>query len=409
MNNLLQKYAQLAIQVGVNVQPGQVLMINAKVEHVEFVRMLVEEAYGVGAKKVVVKWSDDYILKSHYNHQDVETLTSISQWVVDEYDEYMAEDFCRLSVYAPSPGLMADVDGSKIAAASKAQGEALKAVREFTMSNRGQWSLISLPTKEWAQVVFSDLDEAEAINELLKAIMYSVRINETDNPVEAWKAHNKTLAYQNKTLNDFNFKSLVFKNAKGTDIEVGLVKDHIWAGGMETSGRGYHFNPNMPTEESFTMPDRNRVNGRVYSTKPLNYHGKLIDEFWLDFVDGKVVDFDAKQEKETLQALLDTDEGSRHIGEIALISHVSPISDLNILFYNTLFDENASCHMALGRAYPMNLKGGLEMDEKALVEAGANDSINHEDFMFGSEDMSVLGIQYDGTEVVVFKDGNFAI
>ncbi len=178
---------------------------------------------------------------------------------------------------------------------------------------------------------------------------------------------------------------------------------------MEISGKGHTFNPNMPTEESFTMPDRTNVNGRVYSTKPLNYNGKLIDNFWLEFKDGVVVDFDAQSEKDTLEQLLNTDEGSRRIGEIALISHKSPISDLDILFYNTLFDENASCHMALGRAYPMNIKGGLEMTQEELVAHNSNDSLNHEDFMFGSADMSIIGLTQDDQEVVIFKDGNFVI
>lgn len=407
--SLLEKYAKLAVRVGVNVQKGQTLLINVKAEHYEFARMLVKEAYAAGAKKVVVKYGDDIIGKEHAVHQDFETFTHVPEWVVAEYDDYLSQDLCRLSVYAPSPGLMADVDGTKLAAQAKAQGEALKAMREYTMANRGQWSLISLPTPEWATVVFPELPVAQAYEKLLSAILYASRVSEDGDPVVAWNEHNAVLAHQNQVLNDFNFKSLHFTNAKGTDIVVGLVNDHIWAGGEETSEGGHKFNPNMPTEESFTMPDRLNVNGRVYSTKPLNYNGKLIDEFWLDFKDGKVVDFDAKQEKETLEQLLNTDEGSRHIGEIALISHKSPISDLNILFYNTLFDENASCHMALGRAYPMNIKGGTEMSAEELLAHNSNDSINHEDFMFGSEDMKIVGLTHDGKEIAVFDQGNFVI
>lgn len=406
---ILKKYAQLAIQKGVNVQKGQTLMINVKTEHYEFARLLVDEAYKQGAKKVVVKFSDDYITKSHFTYQDKETLAYVPQWLVDEYDEYLDNDLCRLSVYAPSPGLMSDVDGDKMAAVNKAQGEALKRMREYTMANRGQWSLIALPTKEWAQVVFPELSVEEGYEKLMEAILYAVRITEDNDPIAQWDQHNQQLAHQNKVLNDYNFKSLHFKNEKGTDIEVGLVKDHVWAGGEETSEKGYHFNPNMPTEESFTMPERNRVNGKVYSSKPLDYQGQLIDKFWLVFKDGKVVDFDAEVGKEALQSLLDTDEGSRHIGEIALISYDSPISNLDLLFYNTLFDENASCHMALGRAYPMNVKNGTNMSEKELEQAGANDSINHVDFMFGTADMQIFGETYDGERIQIFKDGNFII
>lgn len=409
MENLLKKYAKLAVRTGVNVQAGQSLLINAKAEHHEFVRMCVKEAYDAGAKEVFVKFNDDYIAKMHYEYQDIDTLVDIPQWRIDEYADYISKDFCALSIYAPSPGLMKDVDGSKIAAASKASGEALKAYREFTMANRGQWSLISLPTKEWAKVVFPDLDEESGKKKLLEAILYAVRINETEDPVALWDAHNQKLAHQNQMLNDSRFKSIRFKNSLGTDLEVGLVKNHVWAGGMETSGRGYTFNPNMPTEESFTMPDAYNVNGIVYATKPLNYNGKLIDNFWLKFENGKVVDYDAKQEKETLKALLETDEGSVRLGELALISHKSPISDLDILFYNTLFDENASCHMALGASYPMNIEGGTQMDKETLKSNNANQSIVHEDFMFGSSDMSAVGITEDGREISVIVDGNIVI
>ncbi len=405
--SLLKKYADLAIQTGVNIQKDQTLMINVSAEHYEFARLLTESAYEAGAGKVVIKWSDDHISKMHYVHQSIETLEYIPSWLIEEYDEYMKDGFARLSVYCPSPGLMADVDGDKIAAASKASGEAMKALRAYTMSNQGQWSLISLPSKEWTKVIYPELSYEEGYDKLLEAILFACRINENDNPVDLWDAHNAQLLKQNTILNDYNFKSLHFKNDLGTDIHVGLVKDHVWAGGMETSGKGITFNPNIPTEESFTMPDKNNVNGRVYSTKPLNYHGKLIDEFWLEFKDGEVVDYDAKQEKETLKNLLETDAGSLRIGEIALISHDSPISNLNILFYNTLFDENASCHMALGAAYPMNLKGGTSMSREELNEKGANDSINHEDFMFGSSDMSIVGTTYDGQEIEIFKNGNF--
>ena len=405
--SLLKKYADLAVRTGINVQKGQTLMINVAAEHYEFARLLTESAYEAGAGKVVIKWGDDHIQKMNLQNQSIEKLSHIPDWLVAEYDDYMEQGFARLSIYAPSPGLMADVDGDKMAAASKAMGEAMKALRVYSMSNQGQWSIVALPSKEWVKVVFPDLPTQEGYDKLLEAILFACRINETDNPVDLWDAHNAQLSKQNKILNDYNFKSLHFKNELGTDITVGLVKDHVWAGGMETSAKGVTFNPNIPTEESFTMPDKNHVNGRVYSTKPLNYHGKLIDEFWLEFKDGVVIDFDAKLEKETLQHLLDTDEGSRRIGEIALISHDSPISNLNILFYNTLFDENASCHMALGAAYPMNVKGGTTMDRETLDALGSNDSLNHEDFMFGSADMSIVGTTYEGDEVVIFENGNF--
>lgn len=409
MNALLKEYAKLAIDTGVNVQEGQTLVINIKAEHYAFAELLVEAAYARKAEQVVVKFSDDNITKLHYENQSIETLSTVPQWRVDEMSDYMSKDFCTLSVYAPTPGLLKDVDGAKMAAAAKAQGEALKEYRRYMMSNQGQWSLISLPTKEWAAVVFPELDAEAGQAKLLDAILQATRVEEGKDAVAAWDAHNKKLHAQNEALNKHNFKSIHFKNSLGTDIEVGLVKNHVWAGGMETSGKGYTFNPNMPTEESFTMPDNQNVNGIVYSTTPLNYNGKLIDEFWLKFENGKVVDYDAKKEKETLKTLLETDEGSSRIGEIALISNNSPISNQGILFYNTLFDENASCHMALGEAYPMNIKGGTDMTPEELKANNSNSSINHEDFMFGSSDMHAVGITYDGERVDVIVDGDIVI
>lgn len=406
---LLEKYAKLAVRTGINIQKDQTLLINVKPEHYEFARLCVKEAYAAGAGKVVIKFNDDQIAKMNVENQTIEKLTHVPSWFIDEYDQYIEEGFARLSISAPSPGLMAGVDTEKLSAQMKATGEALKALREYSMANRGQWSIVAMPTYEWAAVVFPDLEPQAAYDKLMESILYATRVGEDNDPVADWAQHNEVLARQNKILNDHNFKALHFKNDVGTDITVGLVKNHIWAGGQEVSGKGYFFNPNMPTEESFTMPDRLNVDGKVYSTKPLDYQGKLIDKFWLEFKDGKVVDFDAEDEKEALQSLLDTDEGSRHIGEIALISHKSPISDLNILFYNTLFDENASCHMALGAAYPMNIKGGTEMSQDELLENNSNQSLNHVDFMFGSEDMTITGITYDGKEVSVFDKGNFVI
>ncbi len=409
MNALLKEYAKLAINTGVNVQQGQSLLINIKAEHYKFAEMLTEAAYARGAKEVFVKFSNDEISRLHYENQTVETLSEVPQWRIDEYDNYMSKDFCTLSIYAPTPGLLKDIDDAKMGAAVKASGEAMKAYRRYMMSNQGQWSLLSLPTKEWAAVVFPDLDAEEGQAKLLEAILFATRVEEGKDAVSAWDAHNKKLHAQNASLNAHNFKSIHFKNSLGTDIEVGLVEDHVWAGGMETSAKGYTFNPNMPTEESFTMPDNKNVNGIVYSTTPLNYNGKLIDEFWLRFENGKVVDYDAKKEKETLKSLLETDEGSSRIGEIALISNDSPISNLGILFYNTLFDENASCHMALGEAYPMNIKGGNDMTPEQLQAHNANHSILHEDFMFGSEDMHAVGITHDGKRVDVIVNGNIVI
>ena len=224
-----------------------------------------------------------------------------------------------------------------------------------------------------------------------------------------WDVHTKRLHHNNQVLNDFNFKSLHFTSGLGTDLTVELVKNHIWAGGNEESTKGVIFNANMPTEENFSMPLKTGVNGIVYASKPLNYNGVLVKDFWLRFKDGKVVEYDAKEGLETLKSLVEYDEGSSYLGEVALVNYDSPISNSKILFMNTLFDENASCHLALGRAYPMNIKGGHEMSQEELDQAGSNNSMEHEDFMFGTSDMNIVGTRFDGSLVQVFKDGNFVI
>lgn len=407
--NILRKYAALAVRTGINIQEGQMLVIQAGTESNYFVRLCVEEAYQAGAKKVYVQWNDDAISRMDYEYQSVETLEDVEDWTLARIQSYMDAGAARLSVYAPTPGLLAEIDPEKVKRAQIAvqSKEVVQKFRQYSMGNRSQWSLVSIPSVGWATKVFPDLDEKEAIDQLWDAILQAVRIDEDNNPVTDWALHNERLHKQNMILNDYNFKSLHFKNGLGTDLVVGLAKDHIWAGGSEVAANGFEFNPNLPTEESFTMPDKNNVNGIVYSTKPLNYGGRLIDEFWLKFENGKVVDHGAKKELEALTNLLNFDEGSRRIGEIALISHDSPISNSNILFLNTLFDENASCHMALGAAYPMNIKGGLDMSEEELAQTDANRSSQHEDFMFGSADMEIIGETHDGKQVLVFEKGDF--
>ena len=248
-----------------------------------------------------------------------------------------------------------------------------------------------------------------AVDKLWDAILYASRVSEDGDVVEAWNKHNAEIKVHSDKLNDYNFKSLHFKNSLGTDLTVGLIKDHIWAGGCDETTKGILFNPNIPTEEVFTMPDRFNINGTVASTKPLSYGGVLIENFKLTFKDGRVVAHEALKNEETLTNLLNTDEGSRSLGEVALISHDSPISNLNILFYNTLFDENASCHLALGNCYPTNLKGGTDLSDEELYGLGGNHSMVHVDFMFGSADMEVVGTTQDGKEVQIFSKGNFII
>lgn len=409
LNKLIDKYAELTVKIGVNVQKDQIVVVRASTETKELVRAITKHAYLVGAKKVSVQWSDDYVTKYTYEHASTETLEDIQEWVVEQARYNVDNNACFISITSPIPGLNAGLDGNKLSAAMIASQKAMPFFQSHLMANKTQWVVIGAPNEIWAEKVFPNLKGIDAVNALWMAILNSARVYENSDPVKEWELHNDVLAKHNKVLNDLNFKHLHFTNGLGTDLIVELVKDHVWAGGAEVSGKGVIFNPNIPTEESFTMPEKLGTRGKVFATKPLNYQGKLIEDFWLVFKDGKVVDFHADKENDALKQLIESDEGSSYIGEIALISHDSPISNTNILFYNTLYDENASCHMALGNAYAMNVKGGTEMTKEQLAAAGANQSVVHSDFMFGSKDMKIVGLTQDNKEVLLFENGNFII
>lgn len=406
---LLSKYAKLVVTMGTNLKKDQPLVISASLNAAKFARLCAEEAYNMGAKYVYTLWYDDEMNKINYQHADVAQFESIPDYRISQYDYYIEEKVARLSIVDDTPGFFGDVDPNKLKAATQAAGKAFKRYRDYSMGNHGQWSIAAIPSLGWAKLVFPQASDQEAIDKLWDAIFKAVKVSEDNDPIAAWKEHNETLKIHNEKLNDFNFKALHFKNDKGTDLVVGLADDHRWAGGAEIATNGQVFNPNIPSEETFTMPHRDNVNGVVYSTKPLDYQGVLIDEFKLVFKNGEVIKASARENEEKLLELLAIDEGSKYIGEVALISHDSPISNSNILFYNTLFDENASCHLALGAAYPMNVVGGTKMSEEELKTKGFNSSMIHVDFMFGSHDMNIEGIKADGSKIKIFEDGNFII
>lgn len=400
----LNKYAKLAVEVGVNLQKDQILVINSPVECREFTRMLVENAYLNGASYVMVRWNDDIVTKTYFTYASELVIEEVPNYVIEQMKYIVDRNAAVISIAAPTPGLMKDVDPKKMQLSSKAAHEHLGFYQKHMMGNGAQWCVISYPTDAWAEKVFGGED---AFEKLLDAILAASRVRDDNDPVAEWQEHMATLAAHNKILNDYNFEKLNFHNSLGTALEVRLVEGHIWAGGGETAKNGVYFCPNIPTEEAFTMPHKDGVNGKVVATKPLNYQGKLIEDFYLVFKDGKVVDYGAKSEQEALKGLLELDEGSSRLGEVALISHDSPISNTNILFYNTLFDENASCHLALGNAYTMNIKDGTTTPEEELALKGYNKSMTHVDFMFGSADMEIVGTTYDGKKVQIFKNGNF--
>ncbi|WP_277668854.1 aminopeptidase [Caproiciproducens galactitolivorans] len=407
--DILRKYARLAVCVGANVQKGQMLVISSSVECAYFARMCVEEAYKAGAGEVLVLWDDEKITKMALQNESTETLANIAPWRIEQKKNCIDKKCCFLYIESATPGFMADIDGQKMQIVRIAKETAFEPFEYYTLANVGQWSIVAIPTVDWAKKVFPKLGEEEALESLWDAVLKSVRISAENDPVEEWKRHNQNLLRHNQILNDLRFQSLHFTNGTGTDLTVELIKDHIWAGGCSQAKNGAVFNPNMPTEESFTMPYKFGVRGRVYATKPLSYQGKMIEDFYLDFKDGKVTDFHAKKEQETLKNLIEFDEGSCYLGEVALVPYNSPISQSGILFLNTLFDENASCHLALGTSYPDNLKNGTEMKREEMEKLGSNYSKIHCDFMFGSADMSIVGTTFDGRKIQVFKDGDFVI
>lgn len=403
----LEKYATLALKTGVNLQKDQMLVINAPIEGADFTRLVAKQAYEMGAKHVHINWSDDALTLLRFTHAPDEVLANVPQWTKDQYDWFAENDSAVLSIYSSNPDLLQDVDPARVALAQKASAEAMKKFRTYTMNDRITWSIISIPTGDWSQKVFPGKSKEEAMEKLWDAIVRIVRVDKED-PIAAWEEHNATLRKARAVLNKRNYSSLRL-TAPGTDLEIGLPKGHIWHGGDATSEKGIVFNPNMPTEEVFSAPDKYNVNGTVASTMPLNYGGGVIDDFTLTFKDGKVVDFSAKQGEGILEHLLETDEGARRLGEIALVPDESPISQSGLVFYNTLYDENASVHIALGKAYPTNVKDGENMDEEQLDKAGINDSLTHVDFMIGSDQMDIDGVFADGETEAVFRNGTWVI
>ncbi len=405
---LLQKYAQLVVKVGVNLQKDQILVINSPIECADFARTIAEEAFAAGAHDVVVSWGDELLAHIRYAGGKKELFTEFPEWRRKFYTDYAEQGAAFVSIAARDPEIFKDIDPEKLKLSQQAAGAALLEYRARLMNNRNTWCVASVPTRSWAQKVFPAVSADEAVAKLWQAIFQTVRIEAGADPVAAWREHIAFLQKAAKFMNDNAFVSLHYTNGSGTDLTVELPKGHIWAGGAEDSELGVQFAANMPTEEVYTLPKREGVNGTVAASKPLNFNGNLIEGFKLTFQEGKVVDYSAEKGEEILKGLLETDEGARYLGEVALVPYDSPISQSGILFYNTLFDENASCHLALGKAYPTCIEGGESMDSVTLLQHGVNDSLLHEDFMIGTRDLDIVGTTKDGRQVQVFKDGNFA-
>ncbi|THF77538.1 aminopeptidase [Cohnella fermenti] len=403
----LEKYADLIVRTAVNIQKGQELWINAPIHLPELTRLVVKRAYEVGAKSVHVEWRDEQISKLTYSLAPDEAFETYPAWRVQGMSELAENGGAYLLIKSDDPDLLKGIDPKRIADYSRVSSAALAGWRKYTASKRVTWSIVAAPSDNWAKLVFPELDTAAAVEALWQAIFAAVRVDR-DDPVAAWEEHNNTLLAKRAYLDKKQYKKLHYR-APGTDLILELPDNHLWNGGISKNERGGTFNPNIPTEEVYSAPHRLGTNGVVRATKPLSYQGNLIENFSLTFENGRVVDFEAEKGYDSLKEMLDLDNTSRYLGEVALVPHRSPISDSNIIFYNTLFDENASNHLALGNAYPTCIEGGPAMSREELEQAGLNQSFLHVDFMVGSAEMDIDGITKDGQIEPVFRKGNWAL
>jgi aminopeptidase len=402
----LEKYAELAVKVGVNIQKGQILVINTTIDAAEFVRLVVKSAYTAGADNVVVNWTDDVVSRTKYELAPDDAFTTYPVWRAKEMEDFVDQGAAFMAIVSSSPDLLKGVNPERISNFQKAAGTALAKYRQAAQSDKVSWTVIAAPSPDWAAKVFPDAPSDQQVSLLWDAIFKAVRVD-SENPVEAWKKHDETLHEKVNYLNERHYQKLHY-TAPGTDLTIELPHNHLWVGAGSVNEKGFEFMANMPTEEVFTVPHRDGVNGTVASTKPLSYGGNIIDRFSVTFENGRIVDYKAEEGEEFLKRLVETDEGSHYLGEVALVPFNSPISQSNILFYNTLFDENASNHLAIGSAYAFCIEGGKKMSAEELKENGLNESITHVDFMIGSEDMDIDGIKADGTIEPVFRKGNWA-
>lgn len=404
---MLKKYAELVVKTGINLQEKQQLFINSPIECADFARIIAEKAYEAGAINVIVDYNDEKLSLIKFNKAPMEGFEKEPTYLALAREQLIKEKTGFISIAAEDPELLSGVDPNKISIQAKTRSKTMKNVSAAMMSNQVPWCVVSIPTKGWARKVFPHVSEEEAVEKLWKSIFSIVRADK-ESPVSAWEEHLSNLEHRRNYLNEKNFKYLYYKS-KGTDLVVELPEGHEWMAGAEYTKDGIKFVANIPTEEVFTLPKRNGVNGYVTSKKPLNYGGNLIDNFKLTFKDGKIVEFTAEKGEEILEGLLNIDEGARYLGEVALVGNNSPISNSGLIFYNTLFDENASCHFAFGKAYSSCLKGSENMSEKELLDNGVNDSLTHIDFMVGSSELEIIGETAAGEKVQVFKDGDWLI
>ncbi|MDP9764580.1 aminopeptidase [Deinococcus enclensis] len=403
----LRNYARLAVRVGLGVKPGQRVLVQAPVETAKLARLVVREAYSAGASFVDVRWDDDDVQLARFELAPDGTFDTISRWRVDAETETADAGGAVIAIRATNPNLLANVDAKRVSTYQKAWATYRQPYSAQVMTNRLNWNLISAPVADWAALMFPDASAEEAVEKQWDAIFAATRADLPD-PVAAWEEHLAHLKGRREALNAKQYAALHFRGGE-TDLTVGLADNHLWGGGAADTTGGITFTANIPTEEVWTAPHRERVDGVVVSTKPLSYSGVLIDGIRIEFRDGRIVNASARQGEAALKEMISTDEGSHRLGEVALVPHSSPISRSGLFFYNTLYDENAASHIAIGRAYRFNVAGGVDMTDEQFAQAGGNDSLTHVDWMIGSDQIDVDGITKDGNREPVMRGGEFVI
>lgn len=407
MEDKLREYARLLVRVGLNPYEGQRMVISSPVECAPFARLCAREAYDAGCCEVVMNWTDDALARMKYLHASEEVFDTVPLWRRHFFNDHALEGAAYLAISASDPENLKGVESSRIIRAQRASGKALRDFDRLQMCGGFPWCIASIPIPSWAIRVFPGKGEDEAVQALWDAIFQAVRVTGDGKAVQRWQEHLATLDRRLEKLNALKLKSLHYTNSLGTDLTVELPQGHIWESGGDRTLSGRSYIANIPTEEIFTSPLKTGSNGVVYASMPLVHDGNVIDKFHFVVKEGKIVEVHAEQGEETLKAAVGVDEGAAYFGEAALVPYDSPISNQNLLFYNTLFDENAACHIAFGEAYPC-LEGGQKMSKDELRRRGLNDSITHVDFMVGTPDLSIVGTTQDGREVPIFIDGNFA-
>ena len=402
---VLRSYANLIARAGVNIQPGQEVFIQADLDQPEFVKMLVEECYKCKAKKVVVDWNYQPLDKIHYRYRTLTTLSKLDNYEEARWQHYVDTIPCRIYLISEDPDGLKGINQEKMAKAQQKRYPIIKPYRD-AIENKYQWCIAAVPGKAWAKKLFPELRASAAVEKLWENILACSRVDE--DPIAAWEAHNRDLHDRCAYLNSLHIEKLHYTSANGTDFTVGMIPEGRFCGGSEKSLQGIVFNPNIPSEECFISPKRGEAEGIVYATKPLSYQGQLIDKFWIKFHEGKAVEWHADVNNELLTKLITMDEGSAYLGECALVPYDSPIRKSGILFYNTLFDENAACHLALGMGFADTIENFHERTLEECRKLGVNDSMIHEDFMIGSEDMNIDAVCADGKTVAIFRNGNWA-